>query len=323
MTSTACVTLSSVTSVTSGTEVAAPRGPQGFKRSYTVFNHQALENRGQFPLGGLPTEIIQLIFMQCVAEGGIKDFMALARTNIHSFSMMRKLVSEVALTQLCPNLRILDAKTYIFQADLTGIDKLDALQSYYKLEPFVEGRAGLTIVFNHGGLTLKNMKENNCGVTVTIAEGLIPQGLHTVSEEGGGPEMIFTSEEDGEPEMISTSEEDGGPEMISNAPVTGTRSGENNTDNEKRVCEVGFDGKPTLIGHLALRIATQKELGICLYRQAEQIFGHFSEYGGDSRLVVGLTPQEEYLTVHNRYRTHVNKGVGGSRKLQDIETDAL
>ena len=211
----------------------------------------SLENRCQFPIGGLLTEAIQLFFKQCLCNGDFRGFTALGCTNTHSFITMRKLMNE-PLTQLCPNLRILDAKTFTFHADLENIDKYQALQSYCKLEPFVEDREGLTMIFNHGGLTFKDMKDNKCGVAVHVGWDLISEELDNVPEEATGPEMI------------------------SNAPVTETRDKKPEVQETRVRDEVGFDGKPTLIGSLALMIASQKELKICLFGKRPRTYGRTS-----------------------------------------------
>ncbi len=250
----------------------------------------SLEDRCQFPMRGLPKDIIKCIFMECLSSGDIKGFMALGRTNTHSYVTMRTLLNEVALTKLCPNLRILDARTFKFQADLETVDKYKALQTYYRLEAFVEGREGLTVIFNQGGLTLKDMKDNKCGVTVNIAWDQISEELDAVPEENAGPEMI------------------------SNAPITETRNKSDAMQETRVKDEVGFDGKPTLIQYLALLIATQKELKICLYGEKLQIYGRISTKVAGYPLVVGGSAPGRLFLCHYGlgYERH---GAGGRRKL--------
>ncbi len=268
---TCTTTTSSVTPVTSTEKGSVPciyeclSNPANtiFNWDNPPFDYQTLENRCQFPIGGLLIEVIQLIFMQCLSSGDLKGFTAFSRTNIHSFITMRKLVNEAPLTQLCSNLRILNAKTLTFHTDLRGIDRYKALQSYYKLEPFVEGHAGLTVIFNHGGLTLKGMKGNNCGVKVHVVGANISKELDNIPEK------------------------DTGPEMVSNAPITETRSKSPEVQETRVRDEVGFDGKPTLIQYLALLIATQKELKICLYGSKPGTYGRTSIQVADSRWAVG------------------------------------
>ncbi len=237
--------------------------------------------------------MIQLFFKQCLYNSDFKGFTALSCTNTHSFITVRKLMNETALTQLCPNLRILDAKTFTFHTDLKSVDKYKTLKSYCKLEPFVEGRAGLTIVFNHGGLTFKEMKDNKCGVTVNVLWNKISEELDNVPEE------------------------DTGPEMISNAPVTETRSKTDAAQETRVRDEVGFDGKPSLIQYLALLIATQKELKICLYGEKPLTYGRTSTQVGGSPLVVGSSAPGR-LSVISRDWDNESRGAGGRRKLYAI-----
>ncbi len=243
-------------------------------------------------LDEFPSEVIQLIFMQCVASSDIKGFVALGLTNVHTWTVMQKLVNEIALTTLCPKLRILDARTHTFHADLIGIDKYNALQSYYKLEPFVEDHEGFTIIFNQGGLTFKDMKENHWGIIVQVLNDRISEELDNVPEE------------------------DTGPEMISNAPITETR-GRSPESQETRVSEeVGFDGKPTLIPYLVLLIATQKELGICLYGEGpKKTYGRTStRFEGRSLLVRDFIPGRLTIDCPNGW-DYPCSSAGGRWKL--------
>ncbi len=282
MTPTTGTTVSSITPVTRAESVSI--GCLG-KRSYSVFNDQT-----QFLTVGFPAELIQDVFMLCLSKGDIKDFIALGLTNVCSYAVMQELVNETDLTQLCPNLRILDAKTFTFHADLRGIDRHKALRSYYKLEPFVERREGLTIIFNQGGLTLKDMKENTCGVSVDVLWDSNSEKLDNIAEE------------------------DIGPEMVSNAPVIETRDMKPEVQEVRVRDEVGFDGKPTLIQSLALLIATQKELKICLYGETPTTYGRTStEVGSTPMLVGGSAPGRLCVTQGNWPRIYC--GAGGRLKL--------
>ena len=233
---TSATTTSSVTPVTGAYEYLSNPANALLNVENPTVDISSLENRCQFPLGGLLTELIQGIFMQCLFNEDIKGFTALSCTNAHSFLSMRKLMNETPLTLLCPNLRILDARAFTFHADLRGIDRYKALQSYYKLEPFVEDREGLTIIFNQAGLTYEDMEKNICGVC--ISRSWEKESLDKISKEAAGPQMI------------------------SNASITETRNKDPEEQETRVRDEVGFDGKPTLIESLALCIATPEKLKI-------------------------------------------------------------
>ncbi len=287
MTPTTCTTTTCSTTSVARTETVS--NSYLGKCSYT-----ACDNQTQIPLGGLLTELIQRIFMQCLSNEDIKGFTALSFTNVHSYMTMQKLVNETALTKLCSNLRILDAKTLKFQEDLEDVGRCKALWNYYKLEPFVEGREGLTMIFNLEGLTLQNMKENKCGITVKVLWDQISEELDNVPEE------------------------DTGPEMISNAPITETRWKSIEAQETRVRDEVRFDGKPTLIQYLALLIATQKELKICLYGEKPLTYGSTSIDVGGCPLVVGGSALGR-LSVRDSYIwNREGHGAGGRLKLKAI-----
>ena len=303
-TTTTTTTTSSVTPVTGAAKGVVPCIYECLSNlANTIFNWwnpasneqaldiRSLENRCQFPLDGLPSDVIQLVFVQCLFNEDIKGFSALSRTNTHSFITMRKLMNEAPLTQLCPNLRILDAKTFTFHADLRDIDRQKAMRSYYKLEPFVEGREGLTIIFNQSGLTLKDMKENKCGVTVRILWDKISEELDNVPEE------------------------DTGPEMISNAPITETRNKTYAAQETRVRYEVGFDGNPTLIQSLALMIATQEKLKICLFGAEPLTYGRTSTQVKGVPLAFGGS-DPGYFQVCYGNRDDEYDGAGGRLNLQ-------
>ncbi len=215
-------------------------------RSVTPITNEKIEaSESSCYIYKLPTEVFLYIFRHC----DLKGFKALSVTDAYSNIALRTLVNGVALTLLCPGLRILDAKTCKFQADLKCIDKYKALLRYHERENFVEDCEGLTIIFNQGGLTLKDVRENKCRITVNGS---------TIPEE-----------------WDNLPEEDTGPEMVSNAPIIGTRYTKVAAQ-EKCVRECGFDGKPTLLEYIALIIATKKELGISVYPQMALGFGRNS-----------------------------------------------
>ena len=248
----------------------------------------SLETRCHISLGGFPSELIKLMFMHYLTDGDIKSFKALSVTNRHFNATMRTLVNTVALTTLCPNLRILDARALKFQADLTTVHRYNTLLSYFKLEPFVEGRAGFTVLFNKGGLTLKDMQKNKYGTPVN------------------GPLELLEKE-------------DSAIEMISNAPVTETRNQPFDIQ-EKRVCDVGFDGKPTPVEYLALMIASNKELGICLYGPKPFTYGATSKHMEEQHVVVAVgQPSPGHFHIATTDSSSGYRGAGGRLKLQTLD----
>ncbi len=271
-----------------------PTSPRtGSTLTHALFNHpttlNSLEILCQFPDYKLPLEVIHVIAMQCLSSGDIKSLMALGRTTVPKFKALQSLVNASVLTQLCPNLRILDAKACTFHVDLTDVNKYNVVESYYKLEPFIEDQAGLTLIFNQEGLTLRKMTQNNWGIKILVFLPKISEALDDVPEK------------------------DAGPELITNAPIIETRS-KDDVLQEKRVLEVGFHGKPTLIEYLALMIATQKELGICLYAEKPLTYGRAATFFNDTAVVVGAT-SPGLIRVDGSSCAHTYDGSGGRLKL--------
>jgi hypothetical protein len=206
-------------------------------------------------------------------------------------------VSKLSLGQLCQGLRICDAKTYLFtDGKELCINKLKVAKCFFKLAPFVEGDAKLTIVLNKGGLTLNQVVADakSRGITVNISCDRILEKLGDVPEE------------------------DLGPVMISNAPVTETRK-KPYRDQEVRVQEVGFHDLPTLVEYLVVCISTQEmsQLQICLYGRNPPTYGRSStQVNNAASLVVGgSNPASLCIGQSLNDHSYKNYSAGGRRKF--------
>ena len=251
----------------------------------------SLENRCQISLSGFPPEIIKLIFMHGLSSGDFRGFKALSVTNRYFNNAMRQLVNEVALTCLCPNLRILDACAGKFQPDLDTINKHKALLSYYNSEPFVEDRAGLTIIFNRAGLTLAEMKKDNGVSFERVHDDDLIVHLDGILDEGEGVEMV------------------------SNAPITETR-GQSFEAQDKRLLATGFDGKVTPRGCIVLGIATHKELGIGLFgTKMKPTYVNLATHVAGSDMAIGFSRCLLYVYPPS-FGDSDNEGAAGRLKLE-------
>ncbi len=243
---------------------------------------------------GLPTEIVQTIFMRCLGGGDVTGFIALSRTNVHSYLCMHQLMEAKDLKQLCPlGLTILDAEEQGFKVDVEPcIGKFTMLKWFKKLAPSVEKYAGLTLLTVPKGITVNEL--------IAIAESV---GIEVVLYH----EHILGGQNTDPVEKTYQI-------MMSNALVARTRN-KLDIDQELQVKRVGFDRRPTLVEYLLFLISAQKvsNYEICMFEKGS--YGRSSTSGNVnvfSFLAVGgdCTCSHCYCIV-DHFVKHEDCGAGG------------